>query len=57
MKTGRPGYHIPSAETVLRDVKKVFVQVQKRIANMLKVSFRFILYESGVYSPTGIKAV
>lgn len=38
MKTGRPGYHIPSAETVSRDVKQVFVIVRQRIAKMLKVS-------------------
>ena len=38
MKTGRPGYHIPSAEMVSRDVKQVFVIVRQRIAKMLKVS-------------------
>jgi hypothetical protein len=38
MKTGRPGYHIPSAETVSRDVKNVFVNVRQRIAKMLRVS-------------------
>lgn len=27
MKTGRPEYHIPSPETVSRDVKRVFVYV------------------------------
>jgi hypothetical protein len=37
MKTGRPGYHIPSAETVSRDVKRVFIEVRKRISGMLKV--------------------
>ena len=37
MKTGRPGYHIPSAETVSRDVKQVFVEVRKHISEMLKV--------------------
>jgi hypothetical protein len=37
MKTGRPGYQVPSPETVSRDVKKVFVQVRKRIAKMLQV--------------------
>jgi len=37
MKTGHPGYHIPSAETVSRDVRQVFVQARKRIAKMLKV--------------------
>ena len=38
MKTGRPGYHIPSAETISRDVKKVFMMVWQRLAKMLKVS-------------------
>jgi hypothetical protein len=38
MKTGRPEYHIPSPETVSRDVRNVFVNVRKRIAKMLKVS-------------------
>jgi hypothetical protein len=37
MKTGCPAYHIPSAETVSRDVKRVFVEARKRIAEMLKV--------------------
>ncbi len=38
MKTGRPDYHIPSPETVSRDVKNVFVCVRKRITNMLQVN-------------------
>ena len=37
MKTGRPGYQLPSPETVSRDVKKVFCRVRKRIAKMLQV--------------------
>jgi hypothetical protein len=37
MKTGRPGYQVPSPETVSCDVKKVFVRVRKRIAKMLQV--------------------
>ncbi|KAF8148658.1 hypothetical protein B0H34DRAFT_636900, partial [Crassisporium funariophilum] len=36
MKTGRPAYKIPSAETVSCDVKMVFVRVQQRIAKMLQ---------------------
>jgi hypothetical protein len=28
MKTGRPGYRIPSAETISRDVKTVFTRMQ-----------------------------
>ena len=37
MKTGRPEYHIPSMQTVSRNVKQVFVQARKRIVNMLQV--------------------
>jgi hypothetical protein len=37
MKTGRPAYHIPSPETVSRDVQNVFVQVRKRIEKMIQV--------------------
>jgi hypothetical protein len=38
MKTGRPGYYLPSQTTVLWDVKQVFVNTRKHIAMMLKVS-------------------
>ena len=44
MKTGRPGYHIPSPPTVSCDVKKVFVRVRKRIAKMLQVGISFRCY-------------
>ena len=37
MKTGGPEYYIPSPTTVSRDVKKVFVNVRKRMATMLQV--------------------
>jgi hypothetical protein len=36
MKTGRPEYYIPCATTVFRDVKKVFVNVHRRMAKMLQ---------------------
>ncbi|PPQ81292.1 hypothetical protein CVT26_015194 [Gymnopilus dilepis] len=36
MKTGRPEAYIPSAETVSRDVKNVFVRVREHIAKMLQ---------------------
>ncbi len=36
MKTGRPGYHLPSKETVSRDVKQVFAKCRQRIATMLQ---------------------
>ncbi len=39
MKTGRPETYIPSAETLSRDVKNVFVGIRKRISDMLQVSF------------------
>jgi hypothetical protein len=39
MKTGRPGFYIPSAETLSRDVKNVFVRVRELIANMLQVRY------------------
>jgi hypothetical protein len=54
MKTGRPGYHIPSAETVSRDTKRVFVQVRKCIAKMLQVlvQLKFIFRQrTKFYSP------
>jgi len=37
MKTGRPMYYIPSASTVSRDVKEVFIKVRAKVANMLQV--------------------
>jgi hypothetical protein len=37
MKTGRPGYRLPSPQTVSRDVKSVFLKVRKRIAKTLQV--------------------
>ena len=37
MKTGRPGYYIPSPSTVGRDVKAVFARTRTRIAKMLQV--------------------
>jgi hypothetical protein len=39
MKMGRPEYYIPSAQTLSRDVQNVFVQVRKRVAHMLQVSY------------------
>ncbi|KIL54599.1 hypothetical protein M378DRAFT_92236, partial [Amanita muscaria Koide BX008] len=38
MKTGRPGYYIPSPSQVSRDVKLVFARSRQRIAKMLQVS-------------------
>lgn len=38
MKTGRPEYYLPSADTVSRDVRHVFTRTRNRIAKMLRVS-------------------
>lgn len=43
MKTGRPGYYIPSPQTVSHDVKQVFVRCWQRIAKMLQVCQNFDL--------------
>lgn len=39
LKTGRPEYYIPSAETLSRDVKNVFICVRRRLAKALQVSW------------------
>ncbi|KAH9849694.1 hypothetical protein C2E23DRAFT_686221, partial [Lenzites betulinus] len=36
MKTGRPGYYVPSPSTVSRDIKLVFARTRKRIARLLQ---------------------
>ncbi|KAG6858154.1 hypothetical protein C0991_003422, partial [Blastosporella zonata] len=36
MKAGRPSYHIPSADTIARDVKHVFKKTKAQIAKMLQ---------------------
>lgn len=38
MKTGWPDYYIPLGRTVSQDVKKVFVNVRKRMVKLLQVS-------------------
>lgn len=43
MKTGRPGYYIPSPSTVSRDVKVVFARTRRRVARFLRVSCQFPL--------------
>lgn len=48
MKTGRPGYHIPSVSTVARDVKEVFKKVRGRVATMLQVGIQ-VSYAIRVY--------
>lgn len=37
LKTGRPGYFVPSPSTVSRDLKVVFARSRNRIAKMLQV--------------------
>jgi hypothetical protein len=49
MKTGRPEYYIPSADTLSRDVKKVFVRVRGRIAKALKVRHPHMLIQVLTY--------
>jgi hypothetical protein len=56
MKTGRPAYHIPSAETVSRDVKRVFVEARKHIAEMLKVWYSASHLYLSSYSPMNLQA-
>ncbi|EIW58947.1 uncharacterized protein TRAVEDRAFT_103266, partial [Trametes versicolor FP-101664 SS1] len=36
MKTGRPGYYVPSPSTVSQDVKMVFARTRERIAQLLQ---------------------
>ena len=44
MKTRRPEYHIPSAETVSRDIRIVFVNIRRRIAKILRVSTMIYIF-------------
>jgi hypothetical protein len=43
MKIGRPKYYIPSAETLSRDVKNVFVHVCGQIAKSLQVRVSILI--------------
>ena len=36
---GRPGYYVPSASTVSRDVRLVFGRTRERIVKLLKVNY------------------
>ena len=38
MKTRHPGYCLPLAPTVARDVKHVFVEMHQQVSKMLKVT-------------------
>ncbi|TFK59862.1 hypothetical protein BDN72DRAFT_780160, partial [Pluteus cervinus] len=51
MKTGRPGYYVPSASTVSRDVKKIFAKSRIRIAKMLQTCGRVSFQVDGWTSP------
>ncbi len=46
MKTGRPGYAVPSPSTVARDVKVVFAKTRNRIAKMLRVCSNILFIHS-----------
>jgi hypothetical protein len=37
MKTRHPGYHLPLAVTVARDMKHIFVEMHQHISKLLKV--------------------
>ena len=37
MKTGQPGYYLPSPSTIARDVSEVFQRSRSRVAKMLQV--------------------
>ncbi len=41
MKTGRPGFYVPSTLTVSRDVHKAYAVLRRRITSMLQVSYTF----------------
>jgi hypothetical protein len=44
MKTGWPEYRLPSAATISRDVKHVFVNVRNRVAAILRVRVDILLF-------------
>lgn len=50
MKTGRPGYYVPSPSTVSRNVKTVFARTRRRTAQLLRVS-RGLTHTRRSYSP------
>jgi hypothetical protein len=43
MKIGRPEYYIPSAETLSRDVKNVFICMRGQIAKSLQVRVSILI--------------
>jgi hypothetical protein len=42
MKNGHPGYCLPSAATVARDVKHVFIEMRQQISKALKVILTYL---------------
>ena len=42
IKTRRPGYRLPSAATVARDVKHVFIEMRQQISKALKVILTYL---------------
>jgi len=58
MKTGRPGYCLPSAATVARDVKHVFVEMRQQISKVLKVILMYLfVYPSHYPRPQRVDCV
>jgi len=58
MKTGHPGYHLPSAATVARDIKHVFVEMHQRISKILKVILTYLFpYPSHHPHPQKVECV
>ena len=56
MKTGRPDYHIPSEQTVSRDVKQVFIHARKRVANMLQEYEGQLIFATDAWTSPNHKA-
>ena len=56
MKTGRPEYSIPSPETISHDVKKVFANARKCIANMLREHKGTLSFATDVWTSPNHKA-
>ena len=56
MKTGRLEYHMPSEQTVSRDVKQVFVHARKRIAKLLQEYERQLNFAMDVWTSPNHKA-
>ena len=56
MKTGRPGYYIPSKTTVSRDVKNIFIKSSQHIARMLQVYEGVLSFTTDAWTSPNHKA-